>query len=1125
MSDFRRFSSSEATNSILRLRDIQDGLNLYCGGIEDGELDFTNLPQVTSTLNRMLTGHSGPDETIRLLRDEDERQLRIWRGEHETQGNAVSSDTSRLEQLEREIESHSRQRAHDEAKQLESLERAEARKAHRKHELDSLDARIAAYDGELRDLTHRLHDLEAERAATPAEDPLVTKLKYRLDRIDRRIRKWRGIQRDIADDLVRIREALVSGPVATYTSISEDLDQVRRQLFRLEQSAESLVSATHLRTSELRGNSRAELEGELERFKEHLEDAYSGLHHVHVSTSKQLSELERERIEWNMRSMRRYHREIGRSVQKLLVRRSELLNRLAEICPDQKWVLEKAQNGHCHCINAESEFEPCHAAHRLRELDQAITETKEKSYRIGYERDAQLRERDRIERELTEAERECQRLRNAIGSTHAQRLSDLEHQAAELREHLRHGRARLAELAQMIANLESRRKAWLHHRLDDAATHLSKLTHGTYRRMIARPTPFRVCVQDSQGQEFEINSLPMIDRDLANLSLAVALLDDWKTSDSCVVWNVALDRLRLDQAVAVAELACDLCPAELTLVVTTLLTGVANRLHERGFHVVESEAPPILAPSSPVAPVEERLPTSRKIVLRSNNTDAEEFPGEFRDQVVREAPTTRVSESVHHEDLIEAYDSATRQLDLLARELNSEQEWRSRKADANENRRSYVDRQTNSRQLLARSGETPGLHRQQPDRTPPAPIEPSRSLEWVEENSRLRDLEAIPHHEINKLESEGVFLVRDLLAWRASELSQRIDAAELPAARIREWKRYCRLRLQIRKLGRFDAAVLAACEVEDADMLKQLEGYELADRIERLRRTNAGQRLMRTGNDEELSKLNAWVLNMRESRRLQKFGYHDDEAPIHVSRTHASPADEYSSEADDGNGMAEPGTNGNGANGNGKTVASHHTSSNESGSQHKAWSRVSPRESSPIERKTPTVSSKRSSSRSASTKRSAKRNSGGDEKLKFYLNLEDQVEAAPSIGPRMAEHLATINVISIRDLLERDAEEIADALDNSRAKKATVEAWQKQAAFVCRVPNLRGHDAQLLVACDIDSPEELAACEPNALFEIVGPFAQTREGTKIIRAGKSPDLAEITDWIRWSQHQRALQAA
>ena len=144
---------------------------------------------------------------------------------------------------------------------------------------------------------------------------------------------------------------------------------------------------------------------------------------------------------------------------------------------------------------------------------------------------------------------------------------------------------------------------------------------------------------------------------------------------------------------------------------------------------------------------------------------------------------------------------------------------------------------------------------------------------------------------------------------------------------------------------------------------------------------------------------------------------------------------------------------------------------------------------------------------------------------KFYLDLEDHIEAAPSIGPKTAERFEKIGVFTIAEFLKQTAESMSSKLNYKRMSVDVVRSWQQQARLVCRIPNLRGHDAQLLVACEIFEPEEIASMQPQSLFRVIEPFSETKEGLKIIRSGKKPDLAEITDWIAWAQHTRSLQAA
>ena len=146
-------------------------------------------------------------------------------------------------------------------------------------------------------------------------------------------------------------------------------------------------------------------------------------------------------------------------------------------------------------------------------------------------------------------------------------------------------------------------------------------------------------------------------------------------------------------------------------------------------------------------------------------------------------------------------------------------------------------------------------------------------------------------------------------------------------------------------------------------------------------------------------------------------------------------------------------------------------------------------------------------------------------KDKFYLDLDDHIEAAPSIGPKTAERFEKISVKTIEQFLNQTAASMAGKLNYKRITEDVIRSWQHQARLVCRIPNLRGHDAQILVACNMLEPEEIAAMRPEALFESVGPFSETKEGLKIIRSGKKPDLAEISDWIAWAQKNRSLQAA
>ena len=115
--------------------------------------------------------------------------------------------------------------------------------------------------------------------------------------------------------------------------------------------------------------------------------------------------------------------------------------------------------------------------------------------------------------------------------------------------------------------------------------------------------------------------------------------------------------------------------------------------------------------------------------------------------------------------------------------------------------------------------------------------------------------------------------------------------------------------------------------------------------------------------------------------------------------------------------------------------------------------------------------------------------------------------------------------MTVGDFLNRSATWIAEKLDDAKLSAETIQSWQTQSSLMCQVPGLRGHDAQLLVGCEITTPEKIRTYSPEALLSIVGPFAESREGQRMLRSSNPPDLAEVQDWINWSKESRQIKAA
>lgn len=145
--------------------------------------------------------------------------------------------------------------------------------------------------------------------------------------------------------------------------------------------------------------------------------------------------------------------------------------------------------------------------------------------------------------------------------------------------------------------------------------------------------------------------------------------------------------------------------------------------------------------------------------------------------------------------------------------------------------------------------------------------------------------------------------------------------------------------------------------------------------------------------------------------------------------------------------------------------------------------------------------------------------------LTFYLESDAGVVDAPSIGPRSAERLEKVGIVTVRDFLAAEPDALARRLKNKRMSSKLIGQWQQQTELVCRVPRLRGHDAQILVAVGVTDAEQLAAMDPQDLWALVEPFSKSAAGQRIIRNSTAPDFEEVFNWIEWAGQARALKAA
>ena len=368
--------------------------------------------------------------------------------------------------------------------------------------------------------------------------------------------------------------------------------------------------------------------------------------------------------------------------------------------------------------------------------------------------------------------------------------------------------------------------------------------------------------------------------------------------------------------------------------------------------------------------------------------------------------------------------------------------------------------------------------------SPPAPIAPSAPTllsfndpSWnaktderteIERGTKLRDIDLVESIYLSSLEDLGIYTVDELLEIQLHDVPTSLLARGFQIDQLKRWQDQGWLLICLPDLACRDARVLVASGITDPETLEALTETEILERVRTYLASTAGRRSnvsLARFDAERVHRWNRWLHDRpswREARRQRRDRDHQ-----------RSPRSSRTSNRTSNRPDAQPRT---------------------------------PRSSRSSERSTPQTTPEHTGPL-------------------FYLNLSDDIEAGPSIGPKTAERFYAIGVTTVEDFLNQDAESMAKQLSNRRMSAKVIRNWQKQSRLMCSVPKLRGHDSQILVALDMDDRDKLRNVSPEELWSKVEPFIDTKEGQRIIRNGKRPDLDEIREWIEAASEGRDLQAA
>lgn len=137
-----------------------------------------------------------------------------------------------------------------------------------------------------------------------------------------------------------------------------------------------------------------------------------------------------------------------------------------------------------------------------------------------------------------------------------------------------------------------------------------------------------------------------------------------------------------------------------------------------------------------------------------------------------------------------------------------------------------------------------------------------------------------------------------------------------------------------------------------------------------------------------------------------------------------------------------------------------------------------------------------------------------------YLREDDLMTEFPVLGTDTKVKFAALKIVTVADLLNADADWVAEELSLGHVSGRTVRLWQSHMSLMCFVAGVSLDDAQVLSACGIDSPGDFYEADIDRLSAKINEFLETNRGQRYAALRRRYSVKSLSNWRRNARGNR-----